>query len=139
MFEPTKPKTPNCNIIYLRKLGRDSYSLEELFNEVNSFANEFNLDPKTIQIGWDEDWTGYEDCEVSLTLSGFEKDENKLIRLEKHKENLEKYKKDMEAYHKFRREEKEHKAKLRRDEELLNKKKKLLELQKEINEYERFK
>lgn len=49
-------------------LDKEDYTAQELVNLVSEFADKHGCLKADVFIGWDENWTGYESCEVRLRL-----------------------------------------------------------------------
>lgn len=72
MVKPVKPTLEGFPMEYVKLLPGGSYSLKAMSEAILAFASEIGADPENVMISWDENWTGYEDCIVSLTLSVIE-------------------------------------------------------------------
>lgn len=99
MDKPEKPKhLGDGPITFYEVLGGEGYSLSALKAEVNRFALNKGIHQDKVQICVDEKWTGYEECETSLALSGQETAEAMKIRLHVYKEQMDEYAKKMREY-----------------------------------------
>ena len=72
MEKPVKPGLEGYPLEYVKLLPGGSYSPKAMSEAILAFASEIGADAENVLISWDENWTGYEDCTVSLKLSVIE-------------------------------------------------------------------
>lgn len=128
MKPPYKPIEPRYPTKFNKTLPNEGYTIHELLNIATRFATEHGGNISNVSIGYDQTWTDYEECEVSLFLSIEETKKSYNKRVASYKSELEKYNKEKEEYKKFcEKQEAENiaKKKEKRKSELLEKIKEL--------------
>lgn len=137
MKQPLKPVLHKFPMSFVQLLPQDSYTRDEIVDLMEQFADNNRVAIADVKLGWDEDWTGYESCTVSLELSAVETPQLYELRKQKHKEDLAIYQQDLSKWQQYCKETTAQRAERKRLQAIEAKQKQIQKLNLEIRDLEK--